>query len=61
MNTTLPNNLAVDRKKAKHFFVESGKFFSCRELRAADSENEIRRDIERDEPWRLPVTIVEVE
>lgn len=57
---TTPNDKhAVDRKP-KAFFIESGDFFHDRELRTANSEHEIRRNIETFEPWRLPVTIVEV-
>ncbi|MDF0750312.1 hypothetical protein NLU14_08720 [Marinobacter sp. 71-i] len=57
--TRLSDNPVADRKQ-RAFYVESGDFFHVRELRTADSENEIRRDIESFEPWRLPVTIVEV-
>lgn len=60
MNPTLPNNLAVDRK-LRTFLIESPNFLSRPEDRQGYSENQIRKDIERDEPWRLPVTIVEVE
>lgn len=60
MTVRLSDNNVVDRKP-KAFFIESGAFFRTRELRNANSEHEIRRDIESFEPWRLPVTIVEVQ
>lgn len=57
---TTPNDKHTPDHKSKTFFIESGDFFRVRELRTAGSEHEIRRDIEAIEPWRLPVTIVEV-
>jgi len=60
MTATLLDNLAVDHKQAKCFFIESPNFLSMREQRHGESEFQIRRDIEKHEPWRLPVTITEV-
>lgn len=60
MNPTLPNNLAVDRK-LRTFLIESGDFFRVREWRNAESEAVLHEDIKKHEPWKLPVTIVEVE
>lgn len=60
MNPTLPNNLAVDRK-LRTFLIESGEFFRVRGWRNADSETALHEDIKKHEPWKLPVTIVEVE
>lgn len=58
---TTPNDKhAVDHKQPKSFYIESATFLARRELRQGESENQIRRDIESFEPWRLPVTIVEV-
>lgn len=60
MNTTLSNNPAVQRKTMRTFFIESPNFLATREQREGESEAQIRRDIEKHEPWRLPVSIVEV-
>lgn len=63
------NNPAVNRKtafsegampKQKQFYIESPTFLARREQRSGESEAQIRRDIEQNEPWRLPVTIIEV-
>ena len=56
----LSNNLTVDHKKSKSFFIDSPTFLARREIRQGESEHQIRRDIETFEPWRLPVTITEV-
>lgn len=58
MNTS--SSAAVDHKQPKTFYIESPTFLARPELRDGESENQIRRDIETFEPWRLPVTIVEV-
>lgn len=44
----------------KDFYIESPTFLARREIRTGTSEHQIRRDVEQHEPWRLPVTIVEV-
>lgn len=55
-----PTPSAVDHKQPKTFYIESPTFLARREVRNGESEQQIRRDIETFEPWRLPVTIVEV-
>ena len=51
----------VNHKQPKQFYIESPTFLARREQRAGESEAQIRRDIEKFEPWRLPVTIIEVQ
>lgn len=60
MKTKLSDNLVVDHK-TKTFLIESGDFFRVREWRNAESEAALHEDIKKHEPWKLPVTIVEVE
>lgn len=59
MNPTLSDNHAVNHK-TRTFLIESGEFFRVREWRKAESESELYEDIKQHEPWRMPVTIVEV-
>lgn len=61
MNTAkLSDNLTVDHKQPKLFRVESGEFFHVAEWRRAESESQLLADMQKNEPWRMPVTITEV-
>lgn len=55
----LSDNHTVDHKKPL-FLIESGEYFRVREWREAESEHQLYQDMQKNEPWRFPLTITEV-